>query len=216
MLRKILSILTFLLATQLQAQDVNKIVQLITGRFNNTEQIQNLPDSVQKNYTQNKAWINHLSATHTLVNCKNIKGKVVYIEWREDSATGKISRQRLWAFVTENQKTYMQFYSFKNANKYINLSQNLSVLDTISMNELVTYPETCSLEIKLSKNIFALELDSTKCQIIANQSGRQMKLFASIYIDFKGFTYYEKGILTSGKTVFEVPGFERYFFKKEE
>jgi hypothetical protein len=193
------------------AQLPKNLVKQLTGTFTNQDQIDALPDSVNKTFTANKPWINKLVVSHTLVPCKTIKGQVIYLEWREGSASGKISRQRLWVFTTnEKQQPIMQFYSFKNPAKFVNVSQ----LDTINTNDLVAYPTTCNLRITKTKAGFAALLDSNTCQIITQQSGKQMKLFALIEVTKKGFTYQEKGIFDNGITAFKVPGFDKYLFRK--
>lgn len=198
------------------AQLPKNLVKQLTGTFTNQHQINALPDTVNKTFTANKPWINKLVASHSLVPCQTIKGQVIYLEWREDSAAGKISRQRLWVFTSnENQQPIMQFYSFKNQAKFVNVSKNLSLLDTINTNELVSYPTTCNLSITKTMVGFSALLDSNYCTITTQQTGKQMRLFALIEVTKKGFSYHEKGIYSNGVVAFKVPGWEKYMFNKE-
>lgn len=197
------------------AQLPKKLLKQLTGKFSNLVQVDALPDSINKSYTTKSPWLNKLYASHTLIPCQTIKGNVIYLEWREDSATGKISRQRLWVFTTnEKHEPIMQFYSFKSNTKYANVSNNLHLLDTINSNELVTYPTTCNLSISKTKAGYIILLDSSSCTITTQQSGKQMKLFAQIEVSKKGFAYHEKGIFANGVVAFKVPGWEKYWFRR--
>lgn len=214
-MRSLLFLFFGLMFFSLEAQVPKKLINQLTGKFSNTQQVDDLPDSVYKKYTPKSPWLNKLYASHTLINCKTIKGNVIYLEWREDSATGKLSRQRLWVFTTnEKQEPIMQFYSFKSNTKYANVSNNLQALVSIDINDLVTYPTTCNLSITKTKAGFSILLDSNYCSITAQQSGKQMNLFALIEVTKNGFSYHEKGIYSDGSIAFKVPSWKKYLFKK--
>lgn len=194
---------------------VESLFSSICGRFSNEKQVKKLPDSVATKITSSKPWVNTLFANHLPIKKSTLGSHVLFLEWREDSSNGKISRQRIWSFKTrENGELLMNFYAFKIDSLWKNASLNPQLLSDIRLNDLVEYPSGCHLPITKNKKIFIAILDSNTCKVVTQKTQRVMKLFAEITIRKKGFSYKEKGILENGIVVFDVPKYEKYLFKK--
>ncbi len=204
------------LAQKKYTKDFNKIYKSISGNFNNQKQILQLPDTVNKQYTKEKPWVNLLYAIHTPLVIPLLGEKCIYVEWREASDTGKISRQRIWVFQQEGTpQISMKFYAFKHEADWKEVSKDLNRLRNIDTSQLVNYPTGCNSTCKKENNSrYSLLLNPETCSVITQRTKSPMKLYAEIVITNTGFQYQEKGILPNGNFAFVVPGISRYLFEK--
>lgn len=107
----------------------------------------------------------------------------------------------------------MDFYSFKNPDLYKDAHLHPERLKDLTLDDLVAYPEGCTLQWRYEKGVFYGLLDPKTCHIIA-RSGRNMALEAVITVSRKGFSYRESGQLPDGNFAFKVPGWSAYAFKR--
>jgi CpeT/CpcT family (DUF1001) len=208
-----ISLQTILLYAQ-ENNQFKKVFLQISGNFNTYNQRKKLSDTVASVFHPHKPWLNTLYAWHIPVSIPALGKHIIYLEWRDEK--GNISRQRLWHFKQGNdQQIKMDFYAFKVDSLFKDIKNNLSKLQQITLNDLVSYPDGCTLIFTKQSNKFIGLLNPTTCKVITQRSNRIMQLFASIQITKKGFYYSEYGQLPDGSLAFKVPGFERYWFQKQ-
>jgi hypothetical protein len=162
-------------------------------------------------------WIDAQSALFFEVRVPNVAGpkdQAIYLIWRSGSATGPISRQRLWVFRPQaNGHTLMDFYAFKNPEAFAAEGQGSAAFQTLTLEDLTAYGPACSLPVIKTATGWTASIPST-CPITA-RSGRKMKLSATLTLDRDIFSYQEHGLLETGAYAFKVPGGPAYQFNKE-
>lgn len=177
------------------------IAQKLLGEYSNKAQYE-ASDSALKispEIGDTRPWINQRFAVFKSVEIPDIPGEVVALEWREDDASGKISRQRLWAFRSSGTGIVMDFYAFKSE---VDLSDRLS-LSKLGMTDIVSYGEKCALPLTVKGRVYGFAIPDT-CRIVT-RSGRDMILSAQVNIG-DALAYKEAGRLASGAPIFNVPG----------
>lgn len=192
---------------------VATLVGRLEGQFNNFAQAASMPDSISPKPALTGQWLNPLCLHHRRVSLPALGSHVLYLQWHEASCDGALNRQRLWAFRQEGGRILMDFYSFKNPDLYKDAHLHPERLKDLTLDDLVAYPEGCTLQWRYEKGVFYGLLDPKTCHIIA-RSGRNMALEAVITVSRKGFSYRESGQLPDGNFAFKVPGWSAYAFKR--
>ncbi len=211
-----LLLIGLLFSTYIMAQTEDLVTRL-SGRFDNLAQVTTLPDSISQKPALSGAWLNPLHLTHQRIDLPWLDGAVLYLEWREGHAEGALNRQRFWVFHTDTTgRTTMDFYSFKDEQKFLNFLSDNTLQVTLTLNDLVAYPNGCTLSWHYAEGVYTGQLDPQTCSVVAQRSGRRMRLQADIIVSAEGFTYQEAGVVEAdGSYAFKVPGLGAYIFRKK-
>jgi len=193
--------------------------QALIGRWDNQAQIAAAPQELLRTPAAGipYPWVDAQSAQFFEVSAPNVAGpkdQAIYLIWRSGSATGPISRQRLWVFRPQaSGETLMDFYAFKNPEAFATKEQGSKAFQTLTLEELTAYGPACSLPVIKTATGWTASIPST-CFITA-RSGRKMSLSANLTLEGDRFSYQEHGLLETGAYAFKVPGGPAYQFNKE-
>jgi len=200
-----------------QSLTIDHIFEVLIGDFDNFEQEKSLPDSISRQPARAGLWLNPLCLVHLPVEVPAIGEHVLFLEWREGSFDGPLNRQRLWAFRTlDSGEPGMDFYSFKPGAEISMAAVKSGGLAGLHPEDLVTYPEGCTLLWRRVEDRYTAYLDPKTCLVTGQISGKEMSLEAVIEVENSGFYYFEKGVFSTGEPVFTVPGFDKYRFVKRD
>jgi hypothetical protein len=205
--------------TSLPASQVLPPGQALIGAWDNQAQIAAAPKELLRPPVAGNpySWIDAQSAQFFEVSAANIAGpkdQAIYLIWRSGSATGPISRQRLWVFRPQkNGETLMDFYAFKTPEAFASAGPSSPALQAVTLEDLTAYGPTCSLSVINTATGWTASIPLT-CAITA-RSGRKMKLSATLTLDGDRFSYQEHGLLETGAYAFKVPGGPAYQFTRK-
>lgn len=191
------------------AQDVYlpAILKDVTGTFSNARQYAAADDTLKITPTigDTRPWINARYAQFVPVPASPLPGEVIALEWRAGSPDAEITRQRLWAFATEGNQIYMDFYSLNNPVDFT----DMSALNALGPNDVKSYGNRCSLPMERTEQTYQFSIPET-CRILS-RSGRDMRLTADIILTDTMIQYREGGVTVDGEPVFTVPGDGLYY-----
>lgn len=188
----------------------------LIGNWDNGAQMAGAPETMKRPPVAGDAyeWIDGQYATFFPVDVPALTvdgGKAIYLVWRKGSATGPISRQRLWVFRTyATGQTVMDFYAFKNGAPFEAATRANDAFKALTPDDLTAYGPLCTLPVSVTPTGWRAEIPAT-CAITA-RSGRRMVLSAQIVVDGRTLSYREQGVLDSGAYAFKVPGGPAYQF----
>lgn len=192
--------------TGMPKANTSQIISRLEGTYSNAAQYETADAALKitPGIGDKRPWIDRKHAVFKRVGNSALPGDIIALEWRDDNATGDISRQRLWAFRQANGTILMDFYSLKFPVDF----SDMSALAALSVDDLISYGEKCALPLRLLENEYHFSIPDT-CRI-TSRSGRDMILSADIIIG-KNLSYREGGKLVSGDPIFEVPGAGMYY-----
>lgn len=193
--------------------------QGLVGTWDNVAQIEAAPPELLRPSVAGNPypWVDAQSAQFFEVSAPNVAGpkdQAIYLIWRNGSATGSISRQRLWVFrPREGGQTLMDFYAFKAPEVFASAGPGTSAFQNVTFDDLTAYGPACSLPVVQTATGWTASIPST-CSITA-RSGRKMTLSGVLTLDGDQFSYQEYGRLETGALAFKVPGGPAYQFTKK-
>jgi hypothetical protein len=129
------------------------------------------------------------------------------LEWCKSSATGSISRQRIWSFRRDDAGAWrMDFYTLREPAKF-SLTGAEAAFAAMTAADLVGYGEQCALVFNALPDGAAAFSIPSSCEIVS-RSGRAMSLRATVRFEGDCLRYSEAGRLPDGSYAFLVPGRE--------
>jgi hypothetical protein len=194
--------------------------RFLVGTWDNAAQMATAPETLKRPPVAGGAyeWLDGQHATFFEVDVPALErdgGKVIYLVWRNGSATGAISRQRLWVFrPVPGGETVMDFYAFKNPEAFAQETGPSAAFKAITLDDLTAYGAPCALPVTPRPNGWRASIPAS-CVITA-RSGRRMTLSAQINVSDNTFSYEEAGILEGGAIAFKVPGSMAYQFVRQK
>jgi CpeT/CpcT family (DUF1001) len=187
----------------------------LLGEYNNHAQMQALPASVSRVPARSGEWLDAQHAKFVAFNNPEFGPHPVFFEWRSPDPQGTVTRRRIWAFETVGGNVQMQFYSFKDEAMFGDASRWQSTLATLNPADLVRYPDGCTVLFERSADgAWRGLLNPITCKILAQRSGKELSLGATIEITANTLYYREQGRYADGTTAFVVPGKDVYQFER--
>lgn len=193
--------------------DVDDLVSTLSGEFDTRRQFEAADSALKIPPNVTGRWLDRQHATMHVVSAPALGPRVVYLEWRSGGPTGKIGRQRIWAFDTDSGAVRMRFYSFKLPDRYAGRGLDASGFQSLKPDDLIDYPPACAARFSRKGSGWKGRIDPVDCRIVAG-SGRGMRLDVTIRTTKRSFTYQEAGILDSGVKAFAVPPTQPYRFDR--
>lgn len=188
----------------------------LVGQYNNAAQMQTLPASVSRVPARTGEWLDAQYAKFVAFENPKFGPHPVFFEWRSPGPEGAVTRRRIWAFQTVGGSVQMEFYSFKDEAMFEDASRWPTTLAALDPADLVRYPAGCTVPFERSADgKWAGLLDPTTCKILAQRSGKELSLGATIEITQNTIHYREQGRYADGTTAFVVPGKDVYQFDRE-
>ena len=206
-------------ASVVDSPKATEITAAIEGVYSNEAQIGALPDGISVEPAIGGDWIDFQYAVFSQVDMAVIEGEALYLQWHSGGASGPISRQRIWTFAdgTEPGTVEMRFFTIDEDKLEVVRDSHLEpgrVVD-LSESDLIAYPLGCEVIWRATDTGFAGAIEGD-CSIVAQRSGRSMKIEAEITISGDALTYREAGVLDDGSYAFLVPGADAYVFERTE
>jgi hypothetical protein len=189
---------------------------LLAGEFDNLAQSSSLPPEVLREPKPGQPWVDLQFARFVPFPAADLGEHVYYLEWRAGGPEGRISRQRVWAFLTAREGvTPMRFYTLERGEDWAAAAGDPAGLVSLAATTLLPYPEGCEVLFKTTGDgQFAGEIPAGACSIQARQSGRRMEIRARISLGADTLEYDEAGLLEDGRAAFRVPEGYRYEFRR--
>lgn len=186
----------------------------LAGDFDNAAQVTALPEGVSREPKPGQPWLDAQFARFVPFPAPSLGEFVYYLEWRAGGPDGRISRQRVWAFLpARDAVTPMRFYTLERGADWAAAAGDPAGLAALSAETLLPYPEGCEVLFEAAgEGAFAGEIPAGACSIVARQSGRRMEIRARIALDGDRLEYDEAGLLEDGRAAFRVPEGYRYEF----
>ena len=190
----------------------------LAGEFDNFAQVAALPAEVSREPRPGEPWVDRQFARFVPFPAAEIGEHVYYLEWRAGGPAGRISRQRVWAFLSaRNGVTPMRFYTLERGEDWAAAAGDPALLAALSAETLLPYPAGCEVLFRpVGDGRFAGEIPAGECGIVARQSGRRMEIRARIGLAGDRLEYDEAGLLPDGRAAFRVPEGYRYEFRRVE
>ena len=196
---------------------LERVLGWMSGAWSNTGQYAAAPDALKRAPAAGHPydWLDQQYAQFHRVSAPGLGERVIYLEWRAGGEAGPISRQRLWVFHADEdgRPAGMDFYTFRAPDPYAGRGGVPGAFETLSPDELVGYPDGCTLTAAPGPGDSVLfAVDAQACRITA-RSGRSMGIRAEITVAPDTITYAEAGILEGGRYAFLVPGGEELAYE---
>jgi hypothetical protein len=186
-----------------------RAVAAAAGDYDNSVQYHNTDPGLRREPAVGHPydWLDEQHASFRWVRAPSIGEHVMYLEWRKGSATGAISRQRIWSFRRDRDDAWrMDFYTLREPAKF-SLTGAAQAFAALTAADLVGYGEQCALVFSaLPEGAASFSIPSS-CEIVA-RSGRAMSLRAAVRFERDCLRYSEAGRLPDGSYAFLVPGRE--------
>jgi len=188
----------------------------LAGQFDNAAQVEALPAEVAREPKPGQPWVDPQFARFVPFPAADLGEHVYYLEWRAGGPEGRISRQRVWAFLASREGvTPMRFYTLERGEDWAAAAGDPAGLVSLAATTLLPYPEGCEVLFKpAGDGQFAGEIPAGACSIQARQSGRRMEIRARISLGADTLHYDEAGLLEDGRAAFRVPEGYRYEFRR--
>jgi hypothetical protein len=189
-----------------QSESLPRLVAQSAGDYDNAAQFAAADPALHRKPMPGHPydWLDRQHASFRWVSAPNIGPHVLYLEWRNDSRAGSVSRQRLWSFRRDDSGRWrMDFYTLLEPQKF-GLQGSEAEFRALTLEQLVGYGASCALEHESNADaeLFAIP---TSCSI-TTRAGRAMQLQGFIRIERDCLRYREAGILPDGSYAFLVPG----------
>ena len=195
---------------------VQQLCEQISGDFNNAAQIRALPSSVPRKPSRDGDWIDEQHGR--FVNFANpmFGSCSIFLEWRTPDRDGAVTRRRVWSFDLSGEQVVMRFYSFRDESAFNSRDNWPVALAALSPSKMVSYPQGCDVTFaRDSSRTWHGRLNAMTCKTMAQRSGREIALGATIDVSPGQLIYSEQGHYTDGTQAFKVPGQASYIFSKE-
>ncbi len=193
------------------AAPVDEVATLLTGDFDNVAQYDAADAALKVPPSVGGTWLDRQHATLRAVDAPLLGGRAIYLEWHGGSATGPISRQRLWVFRTRGGAPVMDFYTLRDPAALAGKGDLPGSFAALTPADLKGYGDACAAVFTRRDSGWRGIIDPARCRIVA-ASGRGMRIAATVGVDAKGFDYRESGRLDDGEFAFQVPPTTPYRF----
>jgi hypothetical protein len=192
------------------------VLALLAGSWDNRAQFDAAPASLKTPPSVEGDWLDLQHAQFMRVAAPSIGEHVLYLEWRNGSADGAISRQRIWSFRREqNGALRMDFFAFVDGKPFAGRGSEPGAFSALDAAQLRGYGSACALRFEpTGQGGWRGLISADECSLVA-ASGRRMGIDASIAVDADGtLAYRESGRLDDGRYAFRVPPSMPYRFRR--
>lgn len=147
--------------------------QWFAAEFDNYEQ--NWQDNIDKEKDPDLQVHEHIHHVFAPLPTPALSGETYFVKQYMDGDPSKVYRQRLYQFVRNEEKGAVQLniYRFKDEEKFRDAHLNPSVYDTLSMDEITTYPG-CEVYWKWNGEYFDGVMEHNACAIKSRRSGKML------------------------------------------
>lgn len=188
----------------------------LAGSWDNRAQFDAAPARLKVAPTVEGNWLDLQHAQFVRVVAPAIGDRVLYLEWRNGSASGAISRQRIWSFRREPDGALrMDFFAFVDGKAFAGRGDEAGAFSALDPSLLRGYGSACALRFEPDADGgWSGRIGADECSLVA-ASGRRMGIDAAIVLAADGaLAYRESGRLDDGRYAFRVPPTMPYRFRR--
>lgn len=189
----------------------------LAGVYDNSAQFNAAPAALKREPAAGfpYEWLDQQYGVFERIDAPSLGAHVLYLEWRKDGPEGAITRQRLWAFRSdETGAARMDFYGFKTPQDFAGKANVAGAFASLTPADLIGYGPACALYLTpRGAGAWDGRIEPHQCEI-TTQSGRKMGLDVRVTIMPTGVLYKEAGILEDESFAFKVPGGPPYEFRR--
>jgi len=143
------------------------------AEFDNHEQ--HWQDNIDKEKNPDLQVHEHIHHIFAPVPTPALTGVTYHVTQYSDGDSSKVYRQRLYQFIRNEEKDVLQLniYRFKDETKYANAHLNPEIYQTLSTDEITTYPG-CEVYWQFTGTYFEGYMGENTCSIVSKRSGKKM------------------------------------------
>lgn len=185
---------------------IEQIVEWLDGYFSNQNQVSSGALDAKSNL---------LFPVFRKLNIPAFGEHVIYLQWPIGSPAGRLQRQRIWTFATNEvtDEVKMDFFTLREPEKWLDAHIDPVKVRGMTQDDVVGYPETCLLPVRREGDQYKAGIPPT-CEIISQSTQTSMTLQSEITISADQVTYREAGVRADGSIVFQVPPQGAYIFDR--
>ncbi len=147
---------------------VQEIMDMWPGSYRNDEQIKKIEEKGGKIWRiDDSGQGGHLDITshYIKIDKPDIGDHVLYVEEYRDGVPDETYRQRIYTLSIDDslQMVRVKMWPFKDKKKYIGSWEDLSMLDSLSEDQLTAFPDICDLLVKPLDGKYHMYMNKSDC-----------------------------------------------------
>ena len=148
------------------ADHIAEIMQIWSGYFNNDQQVQEAESKGEKVWrgdADNGGWLN-VHSHYIPLDRPDLGQNVIYVEEYRDSDPELTYRQRIYKLEIDSTDTgRVVMCTFKDKKKYLGAFNDISILDSLTSEDISPYPSKCDLIISKQGEHYVMEMKDKDC-----------------------------------------------------
>ncbi len=147
-------------------EQMDEIMRMWPGKYNNDKQcaeaeangedVWRLDDSGENGYL-------NIESHYIKLDRPDIGERVLYVEEYRDHQPDSTYRQRIYTISEVDSVIRVKMWPFKGKKKYVGAWKNLSILDSLSVEEIIPYPDICDLMVKQVDGKYNMRMNGKDC-----------------------------------------------------
>jgi len=159
---------TVIAKTMTLDEQVSEIMDMWPGTYNNDKQIAQLEVNGEDIWRVDNSGENgylQLQSHYIKLNKPDIGKNVLYVEEYRDHQPDSTYRQRIYTIlkIDSTNTIRVKMYPFKDKKKYIGAWRNIAVLDSLTTNEIIAFPDICDLIVKKNGSKYNMKMNGADC-----------------------------------------------------
>ncbi|MFS4467231.1 CpcT/CpeT family chromophore lyase [Maribacter sp. 2210JD10-5] len=149
-------------------EQIDEIMRMWPGKYNNDKQcataeangeaVWRLDDSGENGYL-------NVESHYIKLDKPEIAEHVLYVEEYRDHQPDAIYRQRIYTIYEKDSVIQVKMWPFKDKKKYLGAWKNPSMLDSLSVEEISSYPDICDLLVKQVDGKYNMKMNGKDCTL---------------------------------------------------
>ena len=147
-------------------QQIDEIMRMWPGKYNNDKQcataeangedVWRLDDSGENGYL-------NIESHYIKLDKPDIAEHVLYVEEYRDHQPDSTYRQRIYTISEVDSVIRVKMWPFKDKKKYVGAWRNPEILDSLSVEEISSYPDICDLLVKQVDGKYNMKMNGKDC-----------------------------------------------------
>ncbi|WP_350291547.1 CpcT/CpeT family chromophore lyase [uncultured Croceitalea sp.] len=149
-------------------EQIDEIMNMWPGTYNNDKQIAEVESNGDKVWRLDDSgedgWL-HLQSHYIKLNAPTIGENVLYVEEYRDHDPSATYRQRIYTIAKDSlgEQIRVKMWPFKDKTKYVGAWENMSILDSLSVEEISAFPDICDLIVKNMDGKYNMKMNGRDC-----------------------------------------------------
>lgn len=149
-------------------EQIDEIMNMWPGTYNNDKQIAAAESNDAKVWRLDDSgkdgWL-HLQSHYIKLNAPGIGENVLYVEEYRDHDTTATYRQRIYTIAKDSlgKQIRVKMWPFKDKKKYVGAWKNLQILESLTIEEISSYPDICDLLVNQVDGKYNMKMNGKDC-----------------------------------------------------